>query len=150
MCINVVNLQTTKKKKDKKNDKKTTWTWSSKQGYKAACIILHRKYVYEWSRGSYWGLDRSHNKLSSSSVHRVYDNSPPLKIKKKWKKWTLSGPLIKRFFTIHTIILIALGFVKHAGNKIQAFQGHEQAQNDDAWRKTLKSLQSKKKTFKIL
>lgn len=48
----------------------------------------------------------------------------------------------KAFFTIHTIILIALGFVKHAGNKIQAFQGHEQAQNDDAWRKTLKSLQS--------
>lgn len=55
----------------------------------------------------------------------------------------------KAFFTIHTIILIAQGFVKHAGNKIQAFQGHEQAQNDDAWRKTLKSLQSKKKTFKI-
>lgn len=37
---------------------------------------------YEWSRGSYWGLDRSHNKLSSSSVHRVYDKSPPLKIEK--------------------------------------------------------------------
>lgn len=55
----------------------------------------------------------------------------------------------KAFFIIHTIILIAQGFVKHAGNKIQAFQGHEQAQNDDAWRKTLKSLQSKKKHLKF-
>lgn len=55
----------------------------------------------------------------------------------------------KAFFTIYTIILIAQGFVKHAGNKIQAFQGHEQAQNDDAWRKTLKSLQSKKKHLKF-
>lgn len=50
----------------------------------------------------------------------------------------------KAFFYYSYDNLNSQGFVKHAGNKIQAFQGHEQAQNDDAWRKTLKSLQSKK------
>lgn len=109
MCINVVNLQTTKKKK---NNKKTTWTWSSKQGYKAACIILHRKYVYEWSRGSYWGLDRSHNKLSSSSVHRVYDNSPPLKIKKKMEKMNFIRTPHKAFFYYSYDNLNSLGICK--------------------------------------
>lgn len=112
ICVLMLLICKLPKKKIKKKDKKTTWTWSSKQGYKAACIILHRKYVYEWSRGSYWGLDRSHNKLSSSSVHRVYDNSPPLKIKKKWKKWTLSGPLIKRFFYYSYDNLNSLGICK--------------------------------------
>lgn len=145
MCINVVNFQTTKKttKKQHEHDQASKDTKLHALSFTGSMFM------------------NGHVVLTGVQIVLI-TNSPvvpfigftttllPLKLKKKMEKMNFIRTPHKAFFTIHTIILIAQGFVKHAGNKIQAFQGHEQAQNDDAWRKTLKSLQSKKKTFKIL
>lgn len=46
----------------------------------------------------------------------------------------------KAFLLFIRYYLKSSGICKASSQQKQAFQGHEQTQNDDAWRQTLKSL----------